>query len=182
MKRFVAIALLSAMVALSGCSSENGAQTPEKIPAMVLSGADKEKLAEFRKDLLSVGGLADKAVTLAGDELKNLVKGGKISLSLPGIIDKAKAECLLTGASMVKKAVPVALPPEAKRLFDEGKTGLLAANKAYAESFDAIKSFAADKNPLTLLEFRKKSSQAQGLYTAAAGKLRVVMEAAGVPL
>jgi len=180
MKQIVVIALGSAILALCGCSPEKTAEPPQKIPAIALSAADKEKLAAFQKDLLSVGSLADKAVKLAGDEVKNVIKGGKVSLDLPSILEKAKAECLLTGESLAKKAVPAALPPEAKRLLDDGKTGLIAANKAYAESFDAIKSFVTDKNPLVLLEYRKKSSQAQLLYSGAADKFKVIMTAAGV--
>jgi hypothetical protein len=51
---------------------------------------------------------------------------------------------------------------------------------AYAESFDAIKSFVADKNPMALLEYRKKSSQAQSLYNDATDKFKKIMTAAGV--
>jgi len=72
------------------------------------------------------------------------------------------------------------LPPEVKTLLNDGRTGLIAAYKAYAESFDAIRSFIADKNPMALLEYRKKSTQAQELYDAAAAKFKVIMTAAGI--
>jgi len=180
MKHIVAIFLGIGLLALCGCTSENAPQPPQKLPAVSLSAADKEKRAAFQKDLLSVGNLTDRAVKLATDEVKNVLKGGKVSLDLPSILDKAQAECLRSGATLAKKAVPAALPPEMKSLLNEGTAGLIAANKAYAESFDAIKSFAADKNPMVLLEYRKKSSQAQGLYRAAAAKFKVIMTAAGV--
>jgi len=180
MKHIIVVALGCTILAICGCSSEKAAEAPQQIPAITLSAADKEKLAAFQKDMLSVGSLADKAVKLAGAEVKNVIMGGKASLDLPSILEKAKAECVLTGASLAQKAVPAALPPEAKRLLDDGKIGLIAANKAYAESFDAIKSFAADRNPLVLLEYRRKSSQAHELYTVAAGKFKTIMTAAGV--
>jgi hypothetical protein len=40
--------------------------------------------------------------------------------------------------------------------------------------------FITDKNPMALLEYRKKNSEAQELYSKAADKLKKVMTAAGV--
>jgi len=180
MKHLLLPALIIVMMALCGCSTENTPAPQQQIPAITLSPVDKEKLLAFQKELLSVENLADKAVKLAGDELKNVIKGGEVSISLPSIIDKAKAECLLAGELLAKKAVPEALPPEVKVLINDGKTGLIASYKAYAESFDAIRSFFTDKNPMALLEYRKKYSQAQELYTGAADKLKTIMTAAGV--
>jgi len=180
MKHIALIFLGIGLLALCGCTGEPDPQPPQKLPAVSLSAADKEKLAAFQKELLSVGNLADKGIKLATEEVKNVLKGGKVSLVLPSILDKAKAECLRSGAALAKKTVPAALPPEMKSLLTEGTAGLIAANAAYAESFDAIKSFVADKNPLVLLEYRKKCSQAQGLYGAAAAKFKVIMTAAGV--
>jgi hypothetical protein len=179
MKHIVLIALVSVIMALCGCSAEKTPEPPQKIPAITLSPADKEKLLAFQKDILNIDGLADKAVKLAGNELKNVIKGGNISINLPTIIDKARAECLLAGGLLAQKTVPEALPPELKRYLNDGKTGLIAANKAYAESFVAIKSFITDKNPVALLEYRKKSLQAQELYTGATDKFKMIMTAAG---
>ena len=179
MKHVVMIALSIGIMTLCGCSTEKADQPPQKIPAITLSPADKEKLLKFQKEILNVENLTDKAVKLAGDELKNVMKGEGASLNLPAIIDKAKAECLLAAESLAKKKVPETLPPELKRLLNEGKTGLVAANKAYVESFTAIKSFVTDKNPMALLEYRKKSAQAQELYTAATEKLKMIMTATG---
>lgn len=179
MKHSVFFILVLGFTALCGCTSEKAADLPQKIPALTLSNTDKKKLMSFQKDLLSAENLADKAVKLAGDELKNVIKGGGIPINLPSLIDKAKAECRLAGESLAKKTVPDALPPEVKKLLNEGKIGLTAAYSAYAESFDAIKRFVADKNPLALLEYRKKSAQAQDLYTVASEKFKTVMTAAG---
>lgn len=181
MKLTVLIALISGIMALCGCSVEKAPGTPQKsLAAVSLAPADKEKLMAFQKDLLSIESLTDRAVKVAGDELKKVIKGGGVSINLPGIIDKAKSECLLAGETLAKKAVPDALPPEMKSLLNDGKACLIASYKAYAESFEAIKSFATDKNPMALLEYRKKSSQAQELYNGATDKFKRIMTAAGV--
>lgn len=180
MKHLVLIALSSAFMAICSCSSEKVPAPVQQLAAITLSPADKEKLAAFKKDLLNIESLTDKAVKLAGDELKNVIKGGGISLSLPTIIAKAKTECLLARETLAKKAVPEALPAEMKTLLGEGKTGLIASYKAYGESFDAINGFITDKNPLALLEYRKKSAQAKKLYNEAADKFKIIMTAAGV--
>jgi hypothetical protein len=180
MKQLVLLVLICCSMTLCGCSTEKAPAPQQQIPAVTLSPADKEKLLAFQKEILNIESLTDKAVKLAVDELKNVIKGGGISISMPAVIDKAKAECLLAGETLAKKAIPEALPPEMKNLLNEGKTGLIAAYKSYAESFDAIKSFITDKNPMALLEYRKKSSQAQELYTAAADKFKTIMTAAGI--
>ena len=181
MKHIVLIALISGIMALCGCSSEKAPAPQQQIPAITLSPADKEKLMAFQKEILSVDTLTNKAIKLAVDELKNVITGGEVSVSLPAIIDKAKTECLQAGELLAKRAIPDALPPEAKNLLVEGKTGLVVAYKAYAESFDAIKSFVADKNPMALLEYRKKNALAHEQLSIATTKLKQIMTAAGVP-
>jgi hypothetical protein len=167
-------------MAVCGCSSEKASAPQQQIPAITISPADKENLLSFQKEILNIENLTDKAVKLAGDELMNVIKGGGVSINLPSIIDKAKAECLMAVELLSKKAIPEALPPEAKTLLIEVKNDLIASYKAYAESFDAIKNFITDKNPLALLEYRKKNSQAQELNNRAADKFKTIMTAAGV--
>jgi hypothetical protein len=180
MKNIVLIGLISGIMAICGCTTEKSPPPQQQIPAITLSAADKEKLQAFQKEILNVENLTDKAVKLAVDELKNVIKGGEVSINVSSVIDKAKTECLFAGESLAKKTIPEALPPEAKSLLSDGKTGLITSYKAYAESFDAIKSFITDKNPMALLEYRKKNSQAQELYNGAADKFKSVMTAAGV--
>jgi hypothetical protein len=180
LKQIVMIGLISGIMALCGCTPEKAPTPQQQIPAITLTVADKEKLTALQKEIMNIENLTDKAVKLAVDELKNVIKGGEVSINVSSVIEKAKAECLLAGESLAKKAIPEALPPEAKSLLNEGKTGLIAAYKAYAESFDAIKIFITDKNPMALLDYRKKNSQAQELYNGAAEKLKKVMTAAGV--
>jgi len=167
-------------MALCGCTAEKAPPPQQQLPAITLSPADKEKVMAFQKDLLNIENLTDKAVGFAGDELKNVIKGGTVSINLSSVIAKAKTECLLAGETLVKKAVPETLPPEIKTLLNGGKAGLVLAYKTYAESFDAIGRFVADKNPMALLEYQKKSSQAKELYGTAADKFKIVMTATGV--
>lgn len=155
MKQIVFIVLIGGIFALCSCSTEKAPAPQQQIPAVSLSPADKEKLMAFQKEILNIENLTDKAVKLAVDELKNVIKGGEVSVNVSSIIDKAKAECLLAGESLAKKVVTETLSPEAKNLLNEGKAGLIAAYKAYSESFDAIRSFIADKNPMALLEYGK---------------------------
>ncbi len=181
MKHTTLLILLIGIMALCGCTTEKAPVPQQQIAAISLSAADKEKLQAFQKEILNIENITDKAVKLAGDELMNFIKGGGASINLPSIVDKAKAECLLAGEILAKKAIPEALPPEVKTLLNDSRTGLIAAYKAYAESFDAIKSFVSDKNPVALLEYRKKNAQAQELYNGAADKFKAIMTAAGVP-
>lgn len=179
MKYLILTAFIMVNIGLCGCTPEKTPETQQKLAAITLSPADREKLLAFQKELLNIENLTDKAVKVAVDELKNVIKGGETSITIATLIDKAKNECLLAGESLAKKAIPEILQPEAKTLLNESRTGLIAAYKAYADSFDAIKNFTADKNPMALLEYRKKNSQAQELYAAATEKFKRVMTAAG---
>lgn len=180
MYHIVVLILVSGCLTLCGCTAEKSVEPQQKIPAITLSAPDKAKLQAFQKEVLTIESVTDRAVKLAGDELMNFVKSGGTSVNLPAIIDKAKAECQLAGEALAKKGVPEGLSPEVKGLLATGTTGLIAAYAAYGESFDAIKSFVSDKNPMALLEYRKKSSQAQELYTKASDTLKSIMTAAGV--
>jgi len=180
MKKLVLPVLIIVILSLCGCSTEKAPAPQQQLPAITLTPADKEKLQAFQKELLNIENLTDKAVKLATAELVNVIKGGEVTFNLSAIIDKAKTECLLAGVKLANKAVPEALPPEVKSLLAEGKTGMAAAYKAYADSFDAIRSFITDKNPMALLEYRKRNSQAQQLVTEASEKFKSIMTAAGI--
>jgi len=179
MKPIIVIVCAALLMALFGCSSEKPPE-PQKIQAFVLSLADKEKLAAFQKDVLNIENLTDKALNVATEELKTVLKGGDVSINIPSIIDRAKNESLKAGEALAKKAIPESLPPEAKKLLNESKSGFIASYKAYAESFDAIRSFTTDKNPMTLLEYRNKNAEAQEQLKGATEKLKQIMTAAGV--
>ena len=180
MKQITLLLLISGIMVLCGCTTEKTPVTQQQIPAISLTAADKENLQAFQRDILNIENLTDKAVKLAGNELMNVIKGGGVSISLPSIVDRAKTECLLAGELLAKRAIPEALPPDVKTLLNDGRAGLIAAYKAYAESFDAIKSFITDKNPMALLDYRKKNTQALELYNGAADKFKTIMTAAGI--
>jgi hypothetical protein len=60
------------------------------------------------------------------------------------------------------------------------ETGLIASYMAYGESYEAIRSYITDKSPMAILEYRKKYSEAQMLYSGAAEDIKKFMTAAGV--
>ena len=180
MKYMAMIVIGCWIMLLCSCSSEKAPEPPGKLPSITLSPADKEKLLAFQKDILTTEKLTDKAVKLAGDQLKNFIKGGEAAVSLPAIIDKARNECKTTVEKLAIKAIPDNLPPETKKLLNESKCELITAYKTYGEAFSSIKSFAFDKNPMALLEYRKKYSQAQELVKRATDKLKMIMISAGV--
>jgi hypothetical protein len=180
MKPIVMIVLISCLIAVCSCSTEKTPLPQQQIPAISLSAVDKDKLLAFRKEIITIENLTNKVVKLAGEELGNFIKGGGIPLNLSSIINRGKTECLLAGETLAKMAIPEALSPEVRILLDESKTGLAAAYTAHAESFEAIRSFVVDKNPMALFEYRKKYTQAQDLMKAANGKLKMIMTAAGL--
>lgn len=180
MKHSLLLILISGIMALYGCTNEKTPVPQQQLPVVSLSAADKEKLQAFQKEILNIENLTDKAVKLVRDELMSVIKSGGVSINLLSMADKAKTECLLAGETLAKKTIPEALPQDVKTLLNDGRAGLITAYKTYAESFDALKIFVTDKDPMALLEYRKKSTQAQELYNAAAAKFKVIMAAAGI--
>jgi hypothetical protein len=180
MKKCIGFFLIIFSLALIGCSGEK-AQEQAQLPNITLSEAEKNALTAYYKDLISVEGIADKAIKVAEDEVVNLIKGGEGSVTLASVIAKAQDECLRTVESLAKANVPDMLPPEAKRLLNEGKNDLVAAYKAHAESFESINTFIAEKSPMALIEYRKRSAHAQELFNTATAKLNQIMKASGVP-
>lgn len=177
MRQIFGIALTCMALALCGCSSGTAPEQPQKLPSFTLSPSEKAALDAYYKNILSAESLADKAVKLAKDEAMNVIKGGEGSITLASITDKAKNESLRAVESLAQANVPEALPAEVKNLLKDGKSDLIAAYTAHAESFEAIKSFIAEKSPMALLEYRNKSSQAQELLSRAASKLDQIMRA-----
>lgn len=181
MKKNLGIVLVALTISLFGCSGEKAPEQAQQIPSITLSQSEKDALVTYYKDVLSIESLAGKAIKVAEDEVVNVIKGGEGSITLTSIIDKAKNESIRTVESLAKANVPDMLPPEAKSLLSETKNDLAASYKAHAESFESINTFIAEKSPMALLEYRKKSAQAQELFTKATDKLNQIMKAAGVP-
>ncbi len=98
------LTLISGILALCGCTTEKAPAPQQQIPAISLTATDKEKLQAFQKEILNIENITDKAVKLAAAELTNVIKGGGVSINLPSIVDKAKAECLLAGETLAKKS------------------------------------------------------------------------------
>jgi hypothetical protein len=165
-----------------GCSSgEKSVDAQQKITVIPMSQADKDRLAAYRKDLTNIENLADKALKVASEEVMKVVTGGDASVSVAGLAEKAKAECLQTSDLLEKKAVPDNLPPEIRNFLVEGKSGLAASYKAHGESYEAVRVFLAEKKPLALLEYRSKSARARELSGGAAKNLERAMATAGIP-
>ncbi len=173
-----ALFALCLAVAVFGCSSEKPAEVVRDV--IPLSPADKEKVAAFRKEMVNLENLTDKALKLAGSEIMNMVKGGEISVNLPDLAGKAGAECRQTCEALAKKAVPDTLPQEIKTNLSGAKDGLMAGYKLYGESFADINTFITEKKPLALIEYKQKSAQAKEQITAANDKLRKALATAGI--
>lgn len=172
--------LVIASLTIVACSQEKPAEVPQKLPAVTLAAAERESLLSFQKNLVNTEYIADKAVKVAVDEIKNVISGGQVTIDLPAIIDRTKGECLKAGTELAKSTIPAKLPPELQASLRDGRDGLIASYKAYGEAFDAIKSFTAEKNPMMLLEYRKKYSQAQELYGSAAQKIKMALSSCGI--
>lgn len=176
-KRFVVIV---ASLAIIACSQEKPAEVPQKLPTVTLSPAERESLLSFQKSLVNTEYIADKAVKVAVDEIKNVISGGQVTIDLPAIVERTKGECLKAGTELAKSAIPAKLPPELQASLRDGRDGLIASYKAYGEAFDAVRSFTTEKNPMLLLEYRKKYAQAQELYGSAAQKIKVALSSCGI--
>lgn len=172
--------LVIASLTIVACSQEKPAEVPQKLPAVTLAPAERESLLSFQKNLVNTEYIADKAVKVAVDEIKNVISGGQVTIDLPAIVERTKGECLKAGTELAKNAIPAKLPPELQASLRDGRDGLIASYKAYGEAFDAIRSFTAEKNPMLLLKYRKKYSQAQELYGSAAQKIKMALSSCGI--
>jgi hypothetical protein len=165
-----------------GCSSEKrSVDAQQKVTVIPMSQADKDRLSAYRKDLTNIENLTDKTLKVATEEIMKIVKGGDASISVAGLAEKAKAECLQTSDLLEKKAVPDNLPPEIRNFLLEGKNGMAASYKAHGESYEAVRVFLTEGKPLALLEYRTKSARARELSGGATENLERAMATAGIP-
>ncbi|BCG46605.1 hypothetical protein GEOBRER4_n1412 [Citrifermentans bremense] len=174
------LVLVIVSLAIIACSQEKPSEAPKKLPAVTLTPAERESLLSFQKNLLDKEYIADKAVKIAVTEIKNAISGGQATADLPAIIGRAKGECLKTGAELTQSVIPAKLPPELQASLRDGRDALIASYKAYGEAFDALRSFTAEKNPMLLLEYRKKYAEAQELYGGAAQKIKGALSSCGI--
>ncbi len=182
LKKILAVVMILGIGALAGCSpGKKSADDQPKVTVIPVSQADKDRILAFRKDLTNLEDLTDRALKLATDEVLKVVKGGEATTDLAGIVEKAKADCLRTGEALDRKPVPDNLPPEIAGPLTEGKNGLVASYKSRGESYEAIRIFLAESNPLALLDYKKKSSLAGELSRNALEKLDRGLATAGIP-
>jgi hypothetical protein len=182
LRKIVVALLLFGCACQIGCSSEKrSVDAQQEIVVIPMSQADKDRLSAFRKDLTDFESLTDKTLKVASEEVMKIVKGGDASISVAGIAEKAKAECLQASDLLEKKAVPDNLPPEIRNFLVDGKSGMVASYKAHGESYEAVRIFLAEGKPLALLEYRTKSTRARELSRGATEKLERAMATAGIP-
>jgi hypothetical protein len=182
LKKLIVVMVIFGCAGQIGCSSENrSVDARQKVTVIPVSQADKDRISAFRKDLTDIENLADKTLKLATEEITKIIKGGEASISVTGLAEKAKADCLKTSDLLEKKAVPDNLPPEIGNLLAEGKKGMVASYKAHGESYEAVRVFLAESKPLALLDYRKNSSRARELSGDATKNLERAMATAGIP-
>ena len=182
LKKIIVVMVAFGCAVQIGCSSENrSVDVRQNVSVIPLSQADKDRISAFRKDLTNIENLTDKTLKLATEEITKIVKGGEASISVTGLAEKAKLECLQTSDLLEKKAVPENLPPEINNFLIEARNGMAASYKAHGESYEAVRIFLAESKPLALLEYRKKSTRARELSSGATGNLERAMATAGIP-
>jgi hypothetical protein len=170
----------------AGCSSDkketavSSTAPPEQVKA--LSQADREKIASFGKELFDVEKLSKKAMALVGNELKQVITGEKESVDAAALVDAAKVEAKKSLDSLVAKAVPAKLPPWFTQNLVDAKKGFSEAYTAKIESFEAIRRFAEEKSPSSLLEYKQKGALADKQFQAARERLAAVLDASGLTL
>jgi hypothetical protein len=181
LNKVMVIILIMGFAGQTGCSSGNRSNDArQKVTVIPLSQADKDRISAFRKDLTNIENLTDKTLKLATEEITKIVKGGEASISVTGLAEKAKSDCLQTSDLLEKKAVPDNLPPEIGNLLAEGKNGMVASYKAHGEAYEAVRIFLAESKPMALLDYRKMSTRARELSGGATANLERAMATAGI--
>jgi hypothetical protein len=136
----------------SGCSPEHkdasliSPPPPEQIKT--LTQGDREKIAAFEKELFDIEKISKKAMTLVGNEVKQVITGEKDSVDAAALVAAAKGEAKKSLDNLVTKYVPAKLPPWFSQNLLDAKKGYSAAYTAKIESFAAIKRFTVEKEIL----------------------------------
>jgi hypothetical protein len=182
MRRYSAL-LIPLFFLVVGCSSDKQKTSetpppPEQIRA--LSTLDKEQIAAFGKDLFNIDEISAKAMTLVGNEIKQVIMGEKEAVDAVSLLDAAKIEAGKSLDTMLKKAVPAELPPWFTQNLVEAKKGFADAYSAKIASFDAIRRFMDEKNPAMLIEYKQKAALADKSFRDAREKLAAVLNVSGI--
>jgi hypothetical protein len=183
MIRSMAVFVVVLSLVISGCSpdkkEEPGSSASLLGQITPLSQADKEKILAFKKELFDIEKVSQKALTLVGNEVKLMAKGEKSSFDAADLADKAKVESENALDAFAKKKLPENLSAWVNQNLKEVKEGYSASYKAKIESLAAVKKFLDEKNPLALLEYKKKASEAEKLLKGSTEKLVMVLSQAG---
>lgn len=166
-----------------GCSSDKQKTSqspppPEQIRA--LTELDREQIAAFGKDLLNVEKISAKAMSLVGNEIKQVIMGEKQSVDAASLLDAAKIEAGKSLDTMLKMAVPAKLPPWFTQNLSEAKKGFADAYSEKIASLDTIRRFMEEKNPATLIEYKQKAALADKSFRDAREKLDAVLNVSGI--
>jgi len=168
----------------SGCSAEQKDKSlmspppPEQIKT--LTQGDREKIAAFEKEMFDIEKISKKAMTLVGNEVKQVISGEKDSVDAAALLATAKGEAMKSLDNLVTKSVPAKLPPWFSQNLSDAKKGFSDAYSAKIESFAAIKRFLDEKSPVALLEYRQKAALADKQFQDARGRLAAVLKASGL--
>jgi hypothetical protein len=171
------------LLALVGCSSDKNEISQAPPPAeqiKALSELDREKIAAFGKELFNIDRISAKAMALVGNEIKQVITGQKESVDAASLLDAAKGEAGKSLENMLKKAVPEGLPPWFVQNIGDAKKSFSDAYTARIASFDAIRRFIDEKNPVALIEYKQKAALADKTFRDARQKLAGILNASGL--
>jgi hypothetical protein len=183
MTKTIVLLFCTASMLFSGCSAEQKDESLMSPPPLeqvkTLTQGDREKIAAFEKELFDIEKISKKAMTLVGNEVKQVITGEKDSVDAAALVDTAKGEAKKSLDNLVTKYVPAKLPPWFSKNLLDVKKGYSAAYTAKIESFAAIKRFIDEKSPSALLEYRQKAALADKQFQDAREKLAAVLKASG---
>ena len=185
MTKTIILLFCAASMLFSGCSSEQkdasllSPPPPEQIKT--LTQGDREKIAAFEKELFDIEKISKKAMTLVGNEVKQVITGEKDSVDAAALVATAKGEAMKSLDNLVTKSVPAKLPPWFSQNLLDAKKGFCAAYTAKIESFAEIKRFIDEKSPTALVKYKQKGALADKQFQDARKRLAAVLKASALP-
>ena len=185
MTKTIVLLFYAASMLFSGCSAEQkdaaliSPPPPEQIKT--LTQGDREKIAAFEKELFDIERISKKAMTLVGNEVKQMITGEKNSVDAAALVATAKGEAMKSLDNLVTKSVPAKLPPWFSQNLLDAKKNFSAAYTAKVESYAAIKRFIDEKSPTALVEYRQKAVLADNQFQDARSRLAAVLKASALP-
>jgi len=185
MTKIIVLLFYAASILFSGCSAEQKEASliapppPEQVKT--LTQGDRENIAVFEKELFDIEKISKKAMILVGNELKQVIMGGKDSVDAAALVATAKGEAMKSLDNLVTKSVPAKLPPWFSQNLLDAKKSFSAAYTAKIESYAAIKRFIDEKSPAALVEYKQKAVLADNQFQNARKRLAAVLKASALP-